>query len=243
MSPILAFILVILVCAAGGFVQTVASFGTNIIVMALLPLFLPTEISLAVALVGGFINSTVLTIRFRKLISWKHIVLPMVFSIIGTVGGLLLGTGVSSALLKRLLGVLLVLMAIWQFRFAARVRIPATPLSGGITGIFSGILGAFFSISAPPLVLYYTNAFDDKQRYMSTIQTVFAIQGLSIIVARMAVGQWAWSAWPYLIACLLGLVLGSIPGKLVFDKLDTNKFKIGVYIFMAAAGIYMIITG
>ncbi|MBQ9980158.1 MAG: sulfite exporter TauE/SafE family protein [Oscillospiraceae bacterium] len=243
MSPVLAFILVILVCAAGSFVQTVASFGTNIIVMALLPLFLPTGVSLAVALVGGFVTSTVLTIRFRKQICWKHIVLPMVFSVIGTVGGLIMGAGVSSSLLKRMLGVLLVLMAIWQFRFAARVRIPANSLSGGIAGIVSGLLGAFFSISAPPLVLYYSNAYDDKQRYMATLQTVFCIQGLSIIVARMGLAQWTWSSWPYLIACLIGLALGNVPGKLVFDKLDTGKFKIGVYIFMAIAGIYMIITG
>lgn len=237
---LLTLLLVFVICAAGSFVQTLVGFGCNIIIMAILPLFLTTQESIALALISGFVVAIMLAWRFRKKIGWKLVWFPLIFSLGGIILGLTLGMGISSAAMLRLLGALLIVLAVWQFWFASRLKISTGRVSGGIIGVISGGLGALFAISAPPLVLYYGCAFDDKEYFMGTLEIVFVFQAISSISGRMILGMWPWASWMLIPPCLIGLAAGYLPGKMVFDKLDSAKFKIVVYIFMLVAGIYMI---
>jgi len=54
--------------------------------------------------------------------------------------------------------------------------------------------------------------------------------------------QWVWT-WNivYAVIGLVGCMIGDMLGKLVFDKLDSEKLKLVIYIGMIISGIWMIV--
>ena len=162
-------LIVFAVTFLSGTAQIVTGFGFAVVMMALLPLALPHSIVLYFCLVGGSIIGIWLVWRYRHKVAWRASITPILFSLIGTMLGILMDTKLTDGFYNRLLGILLCLMALWMQFFSKKVHIPGTPLTGAIAGAAAGVLNALFAMGGPPLVLYYTSVLDDKEAYVSTL--------------------------------------------------------------------------
>ena len=73
---------------ASSLLQAVTGFGFGIVMMAIMPLFLPYEIALNVSTVLSLaLNVTILARCFRH-IQWKQLCFPALFCILGSSGGM-----------------------------------------------------------------------------------------------------------------------------------------------------------
>ncbi|MBQ2327203.1 MAG: sulfite exporter TauE/SafE family protein [Clostridia bacterium] len=228
---------------ASSLLQSVTGFGFAIIMMAIMPLFLPYQSALGISTILSATLNAVILRRCWRDIDLKQLWLPVLFCLCGSSFGTFLMASNPSPIYKRALGVFLIFLAIWLYFFSDRVRIKPTTLSAGIAGIISGMCGGLFSVNGPPMVLYFISVIENKRTYMATIQCYFLINNIYLLIVRtmldlMPGGILVSSLWG-----LGGLVLGSFLGGKIFDKLDGDKLKGFVYIFMALSGAWIAING
>ena len=236
-------LLVFIISLISGFVITTTGFGYAIVMMAILPMFFTVGMSNALTIVGAMPALMLSLYKCRKNIRIKKIFFPMIFSCTAAVFGLVFDLGISAGLYQVLLGFLMIFLSLWFLRFSERIHIPATPLTGSLLGIISGICGALFAINGPPLVLYYNYASENKEDYIACVQSLLFLQTTVNIITRSICGLWPDGMDACLLPVLAGAALGVIPGKLLFDKIDSVIFKKMIYIFMCFSGAYFIYRG
>ena len=220
--------------------QIVTGFGFAVVMMALLPLFLPYDTALCLSILCGCILSLWLVVKYRRQLQWKKAVLPALFSILGSLVGLLLDAGGGS---RRLLGMFLVLLALWFLLFAKRVQVPGTLPVGAAVGVVAGVCNALFAMCGPPMVLYYVSVIREKEAYISTLNLALAGASVFTLALRAAMVGWPAGLEVSLLPCAAAMVTGAWVGKLVFDRVDAQQMKRIIYIFMCVVGVYFAIAG
>ncbi len=238
----LEYILVFLIAFCGSAVQTVVGFGFVIFLMALTPLFLPIGTCLVAAQLSGVFMSGMLVVGKTRSLEPKKFLWPAVTASAASLLGLLFLSGIDNSLYMKLLGAVLLLLALWMMKFSSLVKIKPGAVGGGIVGVLGGLMGSLFGVSAPPLVLYYTATCDTKDGYVANLQLTLFIQTAVCIIGRIVFGMWPDGAFWYCIPALLGSYLGKFPGKWLYDKLEMKTFKMLVFIFMGILGIYIFLS-
>jgi uncharacterized membrane protein YfcA len=143
----------------------------------------------------------------------------------------------------RLLGVVLMGIAVAEFlqkRFAA-LRIPER--SGSIFGLVGGVLAGAFNVGGPPVVVYAYSMRWSKVETVAILQTVFLSGGLVRNLLMMQAGEYN--------ASLLTLVAWSLPasilavwlGKLTLDRLPRSALKAFVFLLIFVIGLRYAILG
>ena len=235
-------LIVFAVAFLGSAVQSVVGFGFIILLMAVLPLFLPIGTCLVVAQFSAIFMSAVLVWGRTRQIVWKEVAFPAAFAALGGIAGLLFLHALDDGLYMKLLGVILVLLALWMIKFSSLVKLRPSPLSGSVVGAVGGLMGALFGVSAPPLVLYFSSSAQDKDSYIVNLQATLLIQTAVCLLGRVCLGMWPAGAWRYCLPALVGAFLGKYPGKWLYNKLDLKTFKLLVYLFMGILGVYIFLS-
>ena len=109
-----------------------------------------------------------------------------------------------------------------------------------MSGTLGGTLGGLFSTGGPPAVLYLTNATQDNITYFATIQFYFCFTNIYVTLMRALNGVVTIDVLVYSVVGFVGCMVGDFAGKKVFDKLDSVKLKIIIYIGMILSGLLML---
>ena len=238
----LHMILIFVICFISSVIQNTVGFGSVIIMMAVLPLFLPVGVCPIVAQVTGAILSWWMLVGLWQHIEWKKVLLPMLFATAFNVIGLFFIKGISDSVYLMILGILLMALAVWLIVFAQRIHIRSTPRNGSVAGLIGGLMGAFFAVSAPPLVLYYSATTEDKDNYTACLQVTLAIQTTAGVIGRGFMGMWPQEAWLLCVPAIIGVILGKFPGKWIYGKLNVADFKRLIHTFIGVLGFYIFIS-
>ena len=241
MDP-LHIVLLIIIGMGGGFVQRVSGFGLGIFVMLFLPHFLPTHTA-AAAISSLFAcgTATYNAVRYRKDISLK-MVLPLFLAAMVVIPfAVRFSSVVSGRVFEMLLGGVLIVLSIYLLFFNKRIKIKPTVPNGIIAGALGGALGGLFSTGGPPVVLFLTQATTDKMVYFASIQFYFCLSNIYSTAMRVFNGIITADVLLYAVIGFAGCMVGDQLGRLVFDRLDSEKIKLVIYIAMTVSGILMMI--
>jgi len=213
------------------FAQGVLGFGFGLILMAVLPHFVPFKAAVPFVAIFGLCMNAFLLVRYRRSVR-KGPVFPI---IAGGLAGVPLGVALlhtqSSLLLERILGVVIVIAALWSLfgtRIAKRKQGEVTERShapsGALAGLLGGVLGGGFNIGGPPIVIYGAWARWSPRAFRGTIQAFFFVLAVlqitllgSTELLNVATVR---SGLPYLPVLALGAWLGAATG----DRLRPDWF-------------------
>ncbi|MBQ4563935.1 MAG: sulfite exporter TauE/SafE family protein [Lachnospiraceae bacterium] len=242
MSEPMIFLLLIIICIGGGFIQRVSGFGMSIFVMLFLPYLMPSYND-ATATTG--LIFCILTV-FNAIVHYKHtqlkLVLPLLIAAMITIPIAVRISSVSSGtLMKKLLGVMLVAFSIYFLFFSKKIHIRPTVANGLFAGALGGALTGMFSTGGPPVVLYLIHATSDKMVYFSTIQSYFALASIYSSGVRLINGMITWEIVIFAAAGLIGCAIGTRLGTKFFDRLSAEKLKQVIYVGMIISGVLMIV--
>jgi uncharacterized membrane protein YfcA len=193
-------------------------------------------------ILSGTLNLVILKRCWRD-IDWKQLWLPVLFCLCGSSIGTFMMATAPSPIYKRLLGVFLIILAIWLSFFSDRVRIRKTTRNAGIAGVVSGLCGGLFSVNGPPMVLYFISVIEEKKTYLATLQAYFIINNIYLLIIRSASGLMPEGIGLSALFGLGGLLIGSFIGGKIFNKIDGKKLKKIVYIVMVVSGLWIAIHG
>lgn len=236
-------ILLLLTSFVSAFIQSTTGFGYAIMFMAITPYFLPYNVASVLSLATSPVGNVANVFRRIKNVNWKQVIIPMLFATASTYIAIELTKSLELATMRRILGCLLFFLAIWFMFFSGKVKIKPTLLNCAIAGLISGTGGGLFSISGPPMVVYYLSALKDKEEYMATIQTYFFFNNLVTIGMRIITGTFPSFSVFMFFATVAGLLSGVALGHRVYSKLNGDAMKKYVYGFMALSGLWIVING
>ncbi len=231
-------ILLMLLSAGAAFVQRVCGFGFGVFIMTMLPFLCPSygEATALSGLLAATQSLYVLLFMWR-LVDWRKLVIILIsctlFSYIG-VHFLSLAT---DSFLNVLLGIVLILLSLFFLFVSPRIKVRPTKSLQVSMGALSGLMGGFFGMHGPPAVIYFLAVENDKNRYMALCQAYFLLTNCIMTFFRFRSGfltEFVGRSWLY--SCV-GVVIGSILGKKLFDYLPTNTIRRVIYIYMIFSGI------
>lgn len=234
---------IFLLSIVASFIQRTVGFGFGIFIMTLLPFLLPSY-GEATALSGllALTTSSVIVWQLRREVCWRRLWPILLTFIVVSAAAIFCLRRLDDHLLRRVLGVTLMLISLYFAFFSRRVKMPATRLFQVSAGTLSGLMGGFFGMQGPPAVLYFIQSEPDKQHYMAMVQTYFLVGNMMMTFVRgfngfltPAVG------WGYLYG-LGGVGIGSLTGYYAFNHIPGRLFRYLVYAYIGVSGLLIAIT-
>lgn len=226
---------------AAYFIRGITGFGSGLVAVPLLALFLPLQFVVPLVLLLDFTASLLIGGLHFKRVQWGEIGVLIPFGIVGVV----LGT---SLLVNLPPEPMLVALAAFVFAFAVRSLLNLhgeKPISRGWAvpaSLTGGTVGGLFGTGGPPYVIYLSHRIRDKGELRATLSALFFTEGLtriaSFLVAGLLVTPRVWVA--YIVA--LPLVLGALYlGGHVHVSLSREQMTrlVGVLLLVSSASLLL----
>ncbi|MGB9129757.1 MAG: sulfite exporter TauE/SafE family protein [Thiobacillus sp.] len=194
---------------AAYFIRGITGFGSGLIAVPLLALFLPLKFVVPLILLLDFTASIVIGGFNFKRVKWDEIGVLIPFGVVGVV----LGTSLLVSLPPE---PMLITLAGFVFVFAVRSILNIRsdkPISRGWAvpaSLTGGTVGALFGTGGPPYVIYLTHRIHDKSDLRATFSALFFTEGVtriaSFLVAGLLMTSQVWIAY----FAALPLILGAL---------------------------------
>ncbi len=234
---------IFILAVGASFVQRTTGFVFGIFIMTLLPFLMPSYAE-ATALSGllALTTSAVISWRMRKHITWKRLLPILITFIVISSGAIFLLTKIHDDVLRKILGIVLILTALYFAFFSRKIKMPTTlPYQIG-AGTLSGVMGGFFGMQGPPAVLYFISSEPSKECYMAMAQTYFLIGNAMMTIVRAANGFLTPTVGRCYIFCLAAIALGILLGSWAFKHIPARTFPYVVYSYIGISGLVIFLT-
>ena len=197
---------------AAYFIRGITGFGSGLVSVPLLALFLPLQFVVPLILLLDFTASIVIGGLHFKRVRWDEIGILIPFGVIGVIIG-------TTLLVELPPEPMLFALAGFVFIFALRSLLNlhgdklisrGWAVPAALTG---GTVGALFGTGGPPYVIYLTHRIREKSDLRATFSALFFTEGLTRIVSFLVVGLLmsspVWIAYVAALPVMLGaLYLG-----------------------------------
>ncbi len=193
-------------------IRGITGFGSGLISVPLLALFLPLQFVVPLILLLDFTASLLIGGLHFKRVQWNEIGVLIPFGVVGVI----LGT---TLLVQLPAEPMLLALAAFIFVFAVRSVLnlhgdkPASRGWAVPASLTGGTVGALFGTGGPPYVIYLTHRIRDKSDLRANFSALFFIEGLtriaSFLVAGLLLSAKVWIAYVLALPVVLGaLYLG-----------------------------------
>jgi uncharacterized membrane protein YfcA len=234
----MTWLLVVLPALLAGLVQGLTGFGAAIIMMIFLPQLLPINQSAGVAGLIMFASVVTMTLRYRHHIHVKRIIIPFIVYASVAAWSVHLGQTLDVQLLRKLLGGLLVGLAVY-FTFSHRETTKRYPWwVAGAFMVVSGFFNGLFGIGGPLMALYFLSLAKSTEDYIGNLQAFFLVDVFYITTVRIINGIVTVHLAPYILIGMVGAFTGTAIAARILPKLPMATVKQLIYIFIGLSGVY-----
>lgn len=235
-------ILTVIVTLVGAVLQAGFGFGIGPVLVAFLPMIMEYNQAILTFLVLAIIGNAVLAFKYIKYVRWKALLPILIPTIVLTDVIAFFAVDINTDIIYMALGFLLIILSIYFFIFAEKIKIKASVFTGTIVGIISGILSGFFALAGPPAALYFLPALKDKKEYIGTFQMYFLIINISNLIVRLVRGGWSTISIPVMSSGIIALLIGTLIGYLCLKNFKGKWFERAVYILIGLNGLWIVIS-
>jgi len=223
-----------------GAIAAISGFGIGSILTPLLAASIGTKLAVAVVSIPHFIGTALRFAVIREHVD-RHVLWS--FGITSAVGGLvgaLLHIWLRSAMLGYVLGVLLVFAGVMGITgLAARMRFGRRTawVAGALSGMFGGLVGNQGGIRSAALqgLGLQRDAFVATATAIALLVDVFRMPVYAALQWRQIAAQ-----WPAALIATIGVVVGTLSGKWMLQRIPQTVFRIIVACIILALGIWML---
>lgn len=231
-----------LVIAAACFVQGLAGFGIGLVSLAFLPFLMSPAHAIVLITLFAAVFTVVIFIPLRRDFTLHGMVELMVGTVLATPAGIWLLAGLPPDVLKRLIGlVLLVIVALeWLGLYPQRLHGRGWGFGAGLA---AGLLGGAIGTPGPPVILYAAAQGWSPRTVKANIQAFLIVNQAVILFGYWWAGlldrEVARLTWLYAVPAVGGLAAG----MLLFNRLDRARFRRVVFLVLFVSGVVLLIRG
>lgn len=231
----------VLILSVAYLIRGIAGFGSGLVAVPLLALKFPVAQVVPLVVLLDYVGSFSQGLKNRQLIAWRE-QLPLIpFTLIGVALGLFLLKGMTTPLMRQILGVFVIVYAVYQL-------LPLPVIQGSRLfvipfGFLGGLIGTMFGTGGPFYVMYLNLRGLAKNAFRATFATNFLIDGAIRLTAYASVGLLQREILLALLAALPIVGLGLYLGGRIHVGLSQQGFVRLISIMLIATGAGLLMKG
>ncbi len=237
---VFSIILVIVAVIAGG-VASLAGFGIGSLLTPLLAVKTGISVAVAGVSIAHFIGTGLRFFLLRKSLNVKILLSFGLASAAGGLIGALLHNTFQNIVLTIIFGSLLILAGLLGLTgLSEKIRFKGVFawLVGGVSGLFGGLVGNQGGIRSAALLGFKL----EKEQFVATATGIALMVDIARVPVYLAV-QWTQitSIWNYILIAAAGVIIGTLGGKRILEKIPPGVFKKTVAVLILLVGAWILI--
>ena len=228
---------VLISTALAGLVQSVTGFGAGVVMLMVFPYYLDMlhAPALSTAIVVG--SAASIAWKFRKQVNLRLVIPIAAVYLCLSISSITVAKRLNLDLLSMAFGVFLILLSAYYLCFSKSIALRPSLATTIVCGAVSGLCGGLFGVGGPLLSLYFLASSEDKKSYIANIQTVFFITNTTNTITRIFHGIYTLDLLPLTLLGLVGISIGNMCGLRILDRINIDRMKTIVYIFVGISGV------
>jgi len=233
-------LLISIVFLLAGFIQGMTGFGSALVAIPLLSLFLDIKSAVPLCILNSLVITTYLSLTLRKHLDTTKILPLCIAAVPGIIVGSTILEKVSSTIIRIWLGVLLIAYSLYSLFSRPRPR-KLHKLWSYIAGFSSGAIGAAFSAGGPPTIIYTTLNDWNKDEIKATLSGFFLFNSYLIATVHAVNGLTSIEIFTYFMISAPFVLLGTVLGSICYGRIPHALYLQIIFAFLTLMGIMMIL--
>jgi uncharacterized membrane protein YfcA len=231
--------LIVAIVLFAAVVQGLAGFGFAVMIMPLLTLLLGLQTAAPMVALTALTVYSINLIRFRRAIDIGVVLRLGVASAFGVPIGIWLLASVDEALVKRLLGLLLSIYAIYAL---VRPKASWTPSRLWIypAGFFAGCLGGAYNTPGPPAIVYGQLRRWPRDEFRAVLQALFFVNAVLVVLSHSVAHHMTTQVLGFYLCALPALVVGILISARLDRRVNRERFRALVMIMILLLGLLLV---
>jgi uncharacterized protein len=231
-----------LIVFTAGFVQGLTGFGSMMVALPLMALFIDIKSAIPLIVLLGIAINTMLLFQLAKHFERKKWMPLLLSSLPGIIIGIYILKTVETRILEILLGVVILTTAtaMWISKGPEK---ELSKISAYATGFIAGLLGGSMGAPGPPVIIYTSLQPWTKQQIKATMVAFFAIGGVGIGIFYYYSGFITNDILHSFTYCVIPLISGVLTGVFLFNRIDEKIYRRIVHIALFILGAMMLLKG
>ncbi len=237
LSNLLFFLILFLACIVSGLV----GFGSNILALPFLSLFLDVKTIVPVLVLTVFCNGLPRLLTQYRHIDLKVYGIMLPLAIIGGVIGVRMTTILPEGIMKLLLSMLMLLIAskgLWELYSGWKPQ-PLQKLHPILHGIpvIGGIMQGAFACGGPLFNIYILLNLHKKENIRATQFAIGSTSSCFIFLQYLAAGAYQGQTLHFTVLLFPAVLMAYIVSERIFKRIDGQQFLRIVYVVLFLAGL------
>jgi uncharacterized membrane protein YfcA len=225
---------------AAAILQTLSGFGFSLIVMPLVTLAVGLRAAGPLVALAGLTLYSLNIIRYRAAFNWREAWRLALAAALGVPVGLWAVITVNEAVIRPILGVILIGYA--AFALAMPRLVPLGSADWGyLAGFAAGCLGGAYNTPGPPIVVYGSLRQWPKDEFRAILQTIFFLTGSLTVASHAAAQHLTPEVLTAYAAAAPALLFGLFVGARLDRRVNQARFRTLVAIMLLLLGLSLIV--
>lgn len=232
------WILVAGVMFFAGLVQGLAGFGSALVAIPLMALFLGMATAVPLMALTAAMMAVINVIHLRRVMRWRPLLPLLGGYLVGTPIGFYFLVAAPEALVLGLLGILLTIYATAslagrapRYRWLKEQRV--------VLGTISGALGSAFSTNGPPIILHVSSQDWPADVKKAVLSLFFLTSSVITVAAFVAGGLVNPTVLDLTFRAIPALILGTVSGIAVYRRISVRSYQRLTFALVLAMGVMM----
>jgi uncharacterized protein len=238
--PLDALVWILLIAFLAGLIQGVTGFGSVLLSLPLVMLWLDVRTAVPVTTLFGAVLTIGLLVPLRGHLDWRKILPLLLGSLPGIPLGVMLLVHLEALWIQRFIGLILLLYSLWGFFTPSRTRElrGAWPYGFGFLG---GLMGGAVSASGPPVIVYATLQPWSKDALKATLQGFFLFSGIVTIFFQAREGLLTGPVLRIFLFSIAPILTGVWLGHVLYGKLGEHSYRQLVLAMLGVLGVFTLV--
>ena len=233
------YIWVCLIIFMAGLTQGLSGFGSVLLSIPLLAIFLDIKTVVPLTALIGLSMSLVLLFQLRPYLDWKKIYPLLIAAIPGIPVGVIFLIRLDSTVILSVLGVTLVAYSLYSLLW----RSTGKRIHGHWAypfGFIAGCLGGAFGATGPAVIVYTSLQTWSKDHVKVTLQGFFVISYAVVVFFQALNGLTTFTVLLFCGVSLPMLILGTYVGYLFYGMIREETYRRVMFILLGFPGAFLI---
>ena len=231
-----------LVVAAASFVMGLAGFGVGLVGLAFLPYVMSPTTAIVVLTLYALAFALGLLVQLRDDFGPAQIRDLVIGTVLGTPLGVWGLASLPASLINRLIGALLLIIVVLEWRGRFPARLPGRWWGLG-TGALAGVIGGAVGTPAPPVIVYATTQGWTPRTMKANLQAFFVVNQAVILAGYWWAGLLTPDVVRLAVSFAVPAAIGVLAGIALFGRIDAVRFRQIVFALLFLSGLVLLARG
>ena len=237
----ITLILISFIFFLAGIVQGMSGFGSALIAMPLLTLFIDVKTAVPLCILQSVLITSYLSLILKNHMEKKKILPLLLGSLPGIYFGVTFLKSVDSDVIKLLLGILIVAYSVYSLFFKPQPK-TIHKAWAYVAGFGTGFIGSAFSAGGPPTIIYTTLTGWSKDYIKATITGFFLTSAIITAIVHASTGLTTTLVVKYFLVSSAFVLTGVYTGMKLYNRVSTEVYIRVLLILLIILGGMMGVT-